>query len=387
MAGNGRCLLSVSSRLFAFFQTLPLSDPNHEEQTMTESVTSPVPNPNPWQSVFDESSQSWYWWNTETGETTWDDPHASISAAVATLASAVETEEANEGTAEQQQVLEGDEDGEKIEDAGESEGKDEEEDEDLEAEQRKMLEEMEVNPPAEDDDEQEDQPSGSSSDDDEQEQDDGSNPSQRKLPQFSLDRPALLAAAQEQQQQHQDTASSSSNAANPSSSSDPNYDYYNSPEYYQWYYSQYPGYAPPTTSSYSDASASVAPAAAAGSIIAASSKSQDASSSATPPSSSEEHLLTNTEGYPTGSSSLPGTVSVPPTAPGAGYSYAGAWTAPTVDAEGLGGLQGMFVGLVKILKMDGLVRFQCHMLRMGFVLASHSFIWISLAWYQDVLRE
>ncbi|KAJ3187856.1 hypothetical protein HDU85_006249 [Gaertneriomyces sp. JEL0708] len=28
----------------------------------------------PWQACFDESSQLWYWWNTSTNETTWDDP-------------------------------------------------------------------------------------------------------------------------------------------------------------------------------------------------------------------------------------------------------------------------------------------------------------------------
>ncbi|KAJ3196670.1 hypothetical protein HK101_008124 [Irineochytrium annulatum] len=29
----------------------------------------------PWQAVYDEESKSYYWWNTTTGETTWDDPN------------------------------------------------------------------------------------------------------------------------------------------------------------------------------------------------------------------------------------------------------------------------------------------------------------------------
>ncbi|KAJ3117010.1 hypothetical protein HDU96_008181 [Phlyctochytrium bullatum] len=48
-----------------------------------------------WQAVFDDASKSWYWWNTKTNETTWDDPTGGESkeAAAGTSAEASKAKE------------------------------------------------------------------------------------------------------------------------------------------------------------------------------------------------------------------------------------------------------------------------------------------------------
>ncbi|KAJ3105634.1 hypothetical protein HDU97_007841 [Phlyctochytrium planicorne] len=43
--------------------------PNSADETADDAGSSE------WQAVYDENSQAWYWWNTVSGETTWEDPN------------------------------------------------------------------------------------------------------------------------------------------------------------------------------------------------------------------------------------------------------------------------------------------------------------------------
>ncbi|KAI9349866.1 hypothetical protein DFJ73DRAFT_833407 [Zopfochytrium polystomum] len=164
---------------------------------MTSRDAPPPPSTTigPWQAVLDEREQSWYWWNTVTGETTWDTPK--LDAEQTEKGSEVEADPATP-TMEKPQDKEPDNDRESEDD---------------------------------DDDDRRSQPDGDKSPNDQ------SSRTAKPLPKAIL--PAALIS-----QRAMTSATSSSGPAEASqpsisSSSSNNYDYYSSKEYYDWYYAQY----------------------------------------------------------------------------------------------------------------------------------------------------
>ncbi|KAJ3050434.1 hypothetical protein HK097_008612 [Rhizophlyctis rosea] len=50
------------------------ASPSPIEAADNDTTGTPAPAPGNWQSVWDEVSQAWYWWDPTTNEVTWDDP-------------------------------------------------------------------------------------------------------------------------------------------------------------------------------------------------------------------------------------------------------------------------------------------------------------------------